>query len=156
MGIGWGTWRRLTSNSSYSIQPNIDSNGNKHLGIAWADNESGKFQIYFRKSYNRGNSWYARNTVSGSPVGGWQPDIAYVRDTGEVHAVWADYRDGHGELYYNCYTGRYWTSEQRLTFSDGSTNMPSFAIDENGNTFLVWEQVTETGCEMGMGRITSP
>jgi hypothetical protein len=70
--------------------------------------------------------------------------------------VCADYRDGHGELYHNYYTGSHWTAEQRLTFSDGSANMPNFAIDENGNTFVVWEQVNESSCEMGMGRITAP
>jgi len=156
MGYGWGLWRRLTNNTSYSIQPSVDSNGTRRLGIAWADNESGNFQIYFRKSYNRGKSWYGRNTVSASPVGCWQPDLAYVRDTGEIHAVWTDYRDGHGELYYNFYTGSSWTTEQRVTNSIGSVNMPSFAIDENGNSFAVWEQVTASSCEMGMGNITAP
>ena len=156
LGQGWGTRRRLSRNTSYSIYPNIDSNGNRRLGIAWADLESGIFQIQFRKSYNRGNSWYSRNIVSDSPVGAWQPDLAWSRNSSDVHLVWWDYRDGEGELYYSYYNGSSWSIEERLTYASGSVNQRCFAIGENGNAFIVWEEIAASGTSMGMGQLVSP
>lgn len=157
LGKNWNVLRQLSSNPSYSIQPNVDSNGNKRLGVAWADNEFGSFRIFFRKSHNKGKKWFGRNVVSYGSGGSWQPDLAWDRSAGDnVHLVWTDYRDGNGELYYRLYNGSTWSDEERLTFTEGSVNLPSFAVDEYGNTFMVWEERTASGSRMQMGNMISP
>lgn len=156
MGYDWLTWRRLSWNTSYSIQPNIDSNGNKKLAIAWADNQSGAFQIFFRQSLNKGNSWFSKDIVTSSPEGAWQPDLAWERPGNNVHLVWNDYRDGHGELYYSLYNGSTWSAAERLTVTSGTVNQPDFAIDDDGNTFLVWEEITASGSSVQMGQVANP
>jgi hypothetical protein len=156
LGFDWLTWRRLSWNTSYSIQPNIDSNGNMRTGVAWADNASGVFQIFFRRSTNKGLTWTSASTITSSPAGAWQPDLAWDRPSGDVHLVWTDYRDGHGELYYSLYHGTSWSAAERLTVTNGTVNQPDFAIDDVGNSFLVWEEVTASGSSVQMGPISNP
>jgi hypothetical protein len=155
-GYDWFTWRRISTNTSYSIQPNIDSNGVLRTGIAWADNQSGVFQIFFRRSINKGLTWYAPNIVTSSPGGAWQPDLAWDRTNGDVHLVWTDYRDGHGELYYSLCHNWVWSANERLTISDGTVSQPDFAIDDAGNSFVVWEDVTPVGSSVQMSQILNP
>jgi len=134
----------LSATSSYSIQPSICSDGVNNIGVAWADNDNFNFQIIFRESLDRGESWSDKVVVSNSDEGAWQPDLAWDPLTGNIHLVWTDYRDGRGELYYSLYDHGIWSIEQRLTNTlDGSVNLPQLAIDGNGNTIVAWEVITE-------------
>jgi hypothetical protein len=133
----------LSTTSSYSIQPSISSDGVNDIGVTWADNDNFNFQIIFRESLDRGESWSDKVVVSNSMEGAWQPDLAWDPLTGKIHLVWTDYRDGHGELYYSLYDHGIWSIEQRLTNTlDGSVNLPQIAIDANGNTIVAWEVIT--------------
>jgi hypothetical protein len=140
----------LSSDPSYSIQPVIDSNGVDNLYVACADNKSGLFQIFFREGKQQGSIWSNTDRVTGSPGGSWQPDLILDRLSGDVTLVWTDYRDDHGEIYRSHYRDQKWSPEERLTDTIGSVNLPNYAIDDNGNNFLVWEVVTNEGIFLGM------
>ena len=126
----------------------IDSDGRLNVGVAWADNILGRLEVTMRMSSNRGLSWNPKFYLSTSSVGAWQPDIAWNRNNGEVRVLWTDYRDGNGELYHRLYDGNTWGSETRLTQSTGSANDPSFAIDDDGSSFLIWQNVTPATCQI--------
>jgi hypothetical protein len=147
---------RISENSSYSVQPTIDSDMTLNLGIAWADNLPGPFQIFFRKSDDGGTTWQDSQTLTNSPVGAWQPDLAWNRATNDLYLIWTDYRDGQGEIYHSAYDGNDWSAETRLTVTTGTVNQPNFAIDEEGNTFLAWEVVTDSQTSIEAGNLISP
>jgi len=52
---------------------------------------------------------------------------------------------GDGRLYYNFYDGSDWASSDTASVPppDGSVFRPDFAIDDDGNTFVVWTDVTD-------------
>ena len=148
-GYDWLTWRRLSFDESYSIQPNMDSDGLKRTAVAWADNLSGIFQIFYRRSDNVGVTWDWGEIISSSPAGAWQPDIGWDRKNGEVNVVWTDFRNGNGELYHTVYD-RAWSEETAFSSTDGSAGNPDLAFDSKGNSFLVWEEVRDTEISLGM------
>jgi hypothetical protein len=149
-GFDWLTWRRLSFNLSYSINPSIDSDRNKRVAVAWADNESGSFQIFYTRSENSGWWWGGTDVLSSSPVGAWEPDLVWDRNANTRRLIWVDYRDGNGELYHRIDDGSGWSAETRLTYTDGSVFKPCFAIDDTGDSFLVWETVTPAEVQLGM------
>ncbi|MFQ6103390.1 MAG: hypothetical protein ACE5OP_03770, partial [Candidatus Glassbacteria bacterium] len=71
---------------------------------------------------------------------------------------WVDYSSGRGELYYGYYNGSTWTGTGPASVPPpiGTVNQPDFAIDDLGNTFLVWVDVMETKSVLGMDRDPSP
>jgi hypothetical protein len=149
-GYEWPNYKRLREDPAYSIQPDIDSDGQSGMVVAWADNASGKFQILFRrKSFLWW--WYSEQTISESSSGAWQPIVAWDRDNFEVNLVWTDYRNGRGELYHRRYNLFSWTDEVRLTSAEGSVYNPKLAFDDNGHYFMVWEEITDSEVRLGTG-----
>jgi Neuraminidase (sialidase) len=144
----WPTLIRLSSNASYSIYPTIDSNGKNAILAAWADNQSGVFKIAYRLSMDRGDSWCDASYISPESCGSWQPVAAWNRSTGNIHVIWTDYRDGDGELYHSNNSGFGWSSAARLTYSIGSVFNPDFAMDADGNSLVIWEEITDTDCQI--------
>lgn len=54
-----GTWedvRRIVSNGGRSIRPVIETSGS-NVFLAWSDITGGMFDVYFRRSLNRGADW---------------------------------------------------------------------------------------------------
>jgi hypothetical protein len=145
----WTIYRKLSNDSEYSIQPTIDSDDSAKVYVAWADMEGGIFNIFFRKSPNGGLFWNLRaipGPVAGSG-GAWHPDLAFDRTTpGEAHLVWVQSDGGDGMLYYNHYNGTSWgtAGAASIPTPDGSVNRPDYAIDDGGNTFVVYTDVTES------------
>jgi hypothetical protein len=155
-GNGRSGSNRLTTNTSYSIQPSLDSNRGSNLGLAWADNLDSSFQLFFRQSVDGGSFWYDAETVTNSPTGAWQPIISWNRMDSSYHLIWTDYRDGHGEIYHSLYDGKTWTGASRMTTTSSSINRPDFTINENGDSFVVWEVVTDDEVSIGMGDLLNP
>lgn len=148
----WPIFKRLSSDTSYSIQPTIDSDADKKVYVAWADNLTGVFRIFFRKGYNMGRVWSQTSIIPaplGTGAGGaWQPDLVWDRMTiNDAHLVWVDYtEEGRGRLYYSFYDGANWDEPDTASVPppDGSVFRPDFAIDDDGNTFVVWTDVTDS------------
>jgi hypothetical protein len=156
LAIDWSSEMRISYNNSYSIQPRIDSNGFANIAVVWADNLYGFFQIFLRMSENRGVSWGNREIMTNSSHGAWQPDIAWVRSTDNVHLVWVDYSNECGTIFHSYFNGTRWNLEERLTPVNVYANQPNFAIDDEGNTFLVWEEILDTGRSLGLGNLADP
>jgi hypothetical protein len=146
----WTVYKQLSSDSAYSIQPTIDSNADSSVYVAWAERDGDIFNIFFRKSTKCGSVWN-NPAIPGPPVtgsgGAWQPDLAFDRTTSaQADLVWVKSTGGDGMLYYSHYSGTSWvnTGAAEIPAPDGSVNEPDFAIDDDGNTFVVYTDVTES------------
>ncbi len=147
---GWTIERRLTSSNAYSLYPTCCSNGVDYLFVSWADNESGIFQIHIGLSPNKGDWFSIKEIVTNSPGGAWQPKIVWDQENNLIRLVWIDYRDGHGEVYESLFDGIDWTQPVRVTTTSGSVNNLSCAVNNSGEAFLAWENVTSTDCTIGV------
>ncbi|UCE73776.1 MAG: exo-alpha-sialidase [Methanomassiliicoccales archaeon] len=96
------TWVRniKLSNSTHNIFNPAIAAENNNIGIVWMDgrDKGGSFEIYFKSSFDRGNTWGADTRLTIAPETSNWPDI--VINENMVHVVWSDYRDGNEEIYY--------------------------------------------------------
>lgn len=72
------------------------------VGITWGDFRDGNPEIYFRASTDGGASWGAAIRVTQDTMGSYQPS-AVIDNSGYMHIVWTDDRDGNCETYYKKY-----------------------------------------------------
>jgi hypothetical protein len=61
-----------------------------------------------------------------------------VGPDGKVHVVWADTRDGNGEIYYRQRDGATWGAETRITSDIGYSHSACIAADPEGNLHVAW------------------
>jgi hypothetical protein len=61
-----------------------------------------------------------------------------VGDTGDVHLVWSDTRDGTNEVYYRMKTGAAWQPEVKLSETPGFSTTPCIARGPDGRLHVAW------------------
>ncbi len=98
-GSTWTPNQRLTWNSGYSGSPAIavDASGNLHL--AWNDDTSYNWEIYYKSSTTGGASWTTSQRVTWNSGYSGDPAIA-VDGLYYIHVVWTDDTPGGYEIYY--------------------------------------------------------
>jgi hypothetical protein len=62
---------------------------------------------------------------------------------GTVHVVWADTKDGNGEIYYRKQVAGSWQAEVRLTADSCFSDNPCIAIGPDGRLHVAWESTDE-------------
>ncbi len=75
-------------------------------------------------------------------------DISYLSDnnarclvtdqSGVMHLVWYDFRDGDAEIYYRNFDGAAWGAETALTNNSAQSLDPAIALDTSDDLHLVW------------------
>jgi hypothetical protein len=155
-GQNWNVYRRLSDDSPYSIQPSIASDGYRGVGVAWADNEFDVFQILFRGSRNEGIVWYPKEVVTSNPKGAWQPVLSWDNLLRSLHMIWTNFLDEGSEVYHARTITANWSTPEQLTETEGWVNRPDMVIDSNGNSYFVWEIVTNEEISIGMGDLLGP
>lgn len=134
-----------------SINPDIAIDKSGNLYVAWADSQSGSYDILVGTSNDGGATWgptFAR--VDQDPPGeGWSgnPRIA-VNDSGDyVWVTWMDKRDGKSDIYvaYSDSAGSSFRPEERLDNTlqnqDGASDSfePQLCTDgESSHVYVVW------------------
>jgi hypothetical protein len=95
-GITWSN-TRLTYDPNASIYPNVAvSASNVH--VVWADTRDGNGEIYYKRSFDSGNTWSSDLRLTYDTSGSGFPFIAVSGPM--LHVVWEDTRDGNYEIYY--------------------------------------------------------
>jgi hypothetical protein len=137
-GGSWKPGKRITATSGDSEYPDIAFVGSV-LHVVWDDNSSGKYEIYYKKSSNRGATWTATKRLTKTAGDSVYPAIA-VDGLGHLHVVWYDQTPGNNEIYYMKSTnaGTTWTMPQRLTSSKGDSRCPNIGVDLWNNLHVVW------------------
>jgi len=148
-GTTWSLPSRLTYSPADSWQPALAVEGGR-VHVAWADDRSGTFQLWYRRSADGGLTWSVPVTLTASaPDGGaWHPAFAAGAD-GRLWLTWEDYRNGNGEIYYLTSTngGRSWSNERRVTWTAALSVNPRPAATAQG-AYLVWQEQQDRDWEI--------
>ena len=148
-GSTWTPNKRLTWNSGVSYWPDIAVDSSGYLHLVWADRTPGEFNIYYKKSMDKGATWTAGQKLSWNSGGGIGPSIA-VDASDNLHLVWYNYIDLNDEIFYKKSTdgGVTWTPSRRLTWNSGGSDVPTIAVDPSGYLHVVWEDATPLNKEI--------
>ena len=90
-------------NSCILMWPQIAATGTSVYAV-WQDNRDGRFDVYFNRSLDGGESWLAddvRLDVGTAPGVSMSHDVRIAASGSTVHVVWRDERDGDWDVYYN-------------------------------------------------------
>jgi hypothetical protein len=136
-GLTWGADTNLSQAPGSSETPCITASGSL-LHVLWFDNrDGGAYEIYHKRSTDRGTSWGSDARLTDDPGVSFGP-CAAAQDS-MVHVVWQDSRDGNWELYYKRSTdqGLTWSADFRLTNALQTSESPSLAVS-GPNVHVAW------------------
>ena len=135
-GVTWGTDIRLRNNSADATNPSVCVSGSV-VNAVWEDNRDGNLEIYQKRSTDGGISWGSDVRLTNNFASSFLPHISVTGLI--VHVVWADVRDGNGEIYYKRSTdaGISWSADTRLTNHTGDKDYPSVS-STGSDVHVVW------------------
>jgi hypothetical protein len=98
-GVTWKTEKLLKSvgdKGSY-LTPSIAVDGS-NIYVVWNDNSSGNYEIYFKRSTDRGVTWSSDKRLTNSIGQSLAPTIA--ADGLNIYVGWRDGTPGNDEIYF--------------------------------------------------------
>lgn len=153
---GWEDDIRITSDSSFSGFPKLalDSQGNIHS--TWQENRDGNAEIYYKKLNNTGSSLTSDIRLTSDQFISFYPSISKDQ-SGNIHIVWLDDRDGNSEIYYTKLdnNGNTVVDDTRLTTDSSDSALPAIAADSSGNLHVVWVDGRDGNAEIYYKKLDS-
>jgi hypothetical protein len=157
-GVTWIGTKRLTWNSGWSSDLSIAADSSDNIHVAWGNNISGSFEIYYKKSTDGGSTWKKTQRLTWAPLATSSPEIA-VDSSANIHLVYYSTRLSpmQSEIYYRKSTneGQTWTGIKRLTWSSGHSFQPKIAIDASDNMHVVLRDDTSGDMQIYYKRSTN-
>lgn len=144
-GATWDPELRLTfdpdSQPANSWAPSLAADG-ADVWIVWFDQRDGNWEIYTKRSGDRGLTWSADTRLTDHPAESVRPSISV--DGSSLYVVWWDTRDGNEEIYakHSPDRGQTWEPDSRLTHSPGQSVFASVAAAAGG-VYVVWQDTRE-------------
>lgn len=134
------TTKRLTNNAGESYFAAIAVDGS-HIYVVWCDNTPGNWEIYFRKSVDKGATWQASKRLTYTAGDSMHPDIAVAG--ADVYLVWYDNTPGNPEIFFrkSVDNGSTWQTAKRLTYNTGNSIMPTLAVG-GASIYVAWYDST--------------
>lgn len=129
LGLNWSSEIPVTTISGEINSPSFVFSGDT-IHLVFYDNRTGNYEIYYKNSFDFGNTWSEDTQLTFADSGSYFP---YLCKSGEnLHLAWFDKRDGNYDIYYKRSTdnGITWSVDRRMTYS-GSSFYP--LIVSNGN-----------------------
>jgi len=96
-GATYKTETRLTSTTEMSMSASVAVKG-KTVYVVWQDYRTGRWEVFFKDSPDRGWHWTADRILSAQPNESHMPSISVAGDN--VYVVWSDNRDANWEIYF--------------------------------------------------------
>jgi hypothetical protein len=138
-GDTWITGKRLTWNAGVSEFPVIAVDGS-NIYVAWEDNKSGNYEIYFKKSDDGGTTWITKRLTDNAGASLF-PAIAV--NGSNIYVAWEDDTEGNPEIYFTKSDdgGTTWTTTTDLSSNAGNSHDPAMAVD-GSNIYVIWRDDT--------------
>jgi hypothetical protein len=137
-GFSWNSDVRLTHDTLASMFPCIAASDSV-VHVVWYAHPEGarNFQIYYKRSTDKGTSWGLDTRLTNSTQNSLYPTIA-VSGT-HVNVAWSDSRDGNYEIYTKRSTneGINWEADTRITYDTANSTIGSIAVS-GFNVHVVW------------------
>ncbi len=117
-----------SSHTSFNNVRSIVAGENGSLHVVWYDYVTGIYQIFYKRSTDRGTTWSPDTALTDTAGMKADPSLAVSGDT--LHLVWEDGRYGYArEIMYRRSTdnGVTWSQEQRLTNDSYYSRNPAVA-----------------------------
>ncbi len=151
-GLTWTPEERLSNLPGDSWATGLSLSGtNVHLIFHnWRNNN---WEVYYRRSTDRGTSWSSEQRLSDSLNYSWYPTIAGAGSN--LFLVWGDCRDGNYEIYLKRSTdsGITWSPDTRLTDDPAMSEQPCITLSGN-NIHVVWVESRDGNYEIYYKRST--
>ncbi len=127
----------LSSTADEGVEPDIISQGEDKVYLAWSGITAGNGDIFFRRSTTSGATWRPRRTVSSTSGDSRDPALAVNGNI--VHLVWKDATSDNGNILYKRSTdeGETWPAFITLSGTTGESSQPDIAVDGD-NVYVVW------------------
>lgn len=160
----WQTDVRLTydpglSLTSYNNGWRIAANADV-VHTVWYDDGDGNFEIYYKRSVDRGITWGPDLRVTSNTAASEHPSVSVSGSV--LHVLWQDNRDGNYEIYYkrSSNEGVNWSQDTRLTNDPSESRYPSVAVSgqaihvvwydsRDGNEEIYYKRSTDGGVSWG-------
>jgi len=148
-GTTWSPSKRLTWTPNWSYYPAIAVDLSSSIHVVWQEYTPGDFEIYYKRSTDKGTSWSAAKRLTWNSAASSNPAIA-VDISNTIHVVWSDYTPGNSEIYHKKSTdgGTTWSAATRLTSTLDESSYPDIAIDSSGTIHVVWYDYTPKNYEI--------
>jgi len=145
-GASWQASKRITWSTGDTFSPAVAVDTVNGVHIAWYDDSSGNFEIYYKKSSDGGTNWSSAKRLTWNAVDSIYPAIAINPSSG-VHVVWERGNQGDWsahEIFYRRSTdgGNTWQAVKRLTWNSGGSYSPSIATDAGAGIHIAWHDTT--------------
>jgi hypothetical protein len=138
-GVTWGPETALTHAPAFTYTPTVYATGSD-VDVAYADRQSGVYNIYHLHSADFGATWGAPEQLTQTTTGNLYPSI--VRDDLNVHLVWG-YGVSGGALQYlhSGNGGASWMPTVSLV--SGSTPTSAFIAVAGAIVHLIWRDMRD-------------
>jgi hypothetical protein len=136
------TWSETqTVAASWSIYgPTIAVDRSDRVHLAWHDaryyNDGYGYEVFYRRF--DGLNWDPVERMTEAPLNSVNASVA-ADDSGKVHLVWVDKRDGNNEIYYKVNDGSGWGPDIRLTRASSESTRPHLTVTSDGRLHVVWQ-----------------
>jgi hypothetical protein len=148
-GVSWGAEMDISNGSATEDYPSIAFEPLNNLHVVWQDDRNPDYDIYYRRSTDRGATWGPEINIVSDTLGQAMSSIAANPSTG-LHVTWRDARDSQFllprvEIYYTRSTtsGSTWGTDTRLTDNTNDKIWPNIAAGGFGGVHIVYQEETE-------------
>jgi hypothetical protein len=154
-GASWDHAVRLTDDGGGDSRfPVIAASGGTVHVVWWDDRDDTRYahrgypaikpeddhnyEVYYKRSLDSGTTWGPDTRLTHDPAVSGEPTIEVLGDL--VVVAWQDNRDGNYEIYLQQSpdAGTTWSEPVRLTNDETLSTLPSLAIGEGGEIYLLW------------------
>jgi hypothetical protein len=138
-GTTWSEAQRVAA--AWSLYgPTIAVDGFDTVHLAWHDaryyNDGYGYEIFYRRF--DGLDWSPVERITVAPLNSANASVA-ADDSGKVHLVWVDRRDGNNEIYHKVNDGSGWGLGIRLTRASEESTRPHLTVTSDGRLHAVWQ-----------------
>lgn len=137
----WSGLYRLTWTAGDCVNPAaaIDSTGTIHLVYQMNHGGSTDYEIYYKKSTDKGGTWSPPLRLTCNSGESLNPAVE-VDPSNRIHISWVDNTYGNDEILYKRSGdgGTSFSSPLRMTWTSTATKCPVLAVNSSGTIYLFW------------------